>query len=84
MEATMRELNQQTAKVIGAVERGETVTVTKDGRHVATILPPSLAEPVYPFRTDPMGDELDDMPVVPGGGGRILADLDRHMEGFGR
>ncbi|MER8105467.1 type II toxin-antitoxin system Phd/YefM family antitoxin [Kitasatospora sp. NPDC059811] len=84
MEATMRELNQQTARVIGAVERGETVTVTKDGRHVATILPPSLAAPVYPFRTDPMGEELDDMPVIPGGGGRILADLDQHMEGFGR
>ncbi|MFF8775414.1 type II toxin-antitoxin system Phd/YefM family antitoxin [Kitasatospora sp. NPDC015120] len=84
MEATMRELNQQTAKVIGAVERGETVTVTKDGRHVATIVPPDLAEPVYPFRTDPMGDDLDDMPSFGGGGGRIVADLDKHMEGFGR
>ncbi|MDY0815558.1 type II toxin-antitoxin system prevent-host-death family antitoxin [Kitasatospora purpeofusca] len=82
MEATMRELNQQTAKVIGAVERGETVTVTKDGRHVATILPPDLAEPHYPFRTDPMGDEIDDMPVI-SGGRRILDDLDSAMEGFG-
>ncbi|MEV0193630.1 hypothetical protein AB0I39_34555 [Kitasatospora purpeofusca] len=45
LEATMRELNQQTAEVTGAVERGETVTVTEDGRHVATILPPDLAEP---------------------------------------
>ncbi|MCX4753096.1 MULTISPECIES: type II toxin-antitoxin system Phd/YefM family antitoxin [Kitasatospora] len=82
MEATMRELNQQTAKVIGAVERGETVTVTKDGRHVATILPPDLAEPRYQFRTDPMGDEIDDMPVI-SGGRRILDDLDSAMEGFG-
>ncbi|MFE7194300.1 type II toxin-antitoxin system Phd/YefM family antitoxin [Kitasatospora sp. NPDC057541] len=78
----MRELNQQTARVIGAVERGETVTVTKDGRHVATIVPPHLAEPVYPFRTDPMGDEIDDLPVI-SGGRRILDDLDSAMEGFG-
>ncbi|MER5355006.1 hypothetical protein ABT093_32380 [Kitasatospora sp. NPDC002551] len=63
MEATTREPNQQTAKEIGAVERGETVTVTEDGRHVAT---------------------TDDMPSFGGGGGRILADLGPHTEGFGR
>ncbi|MFJ9953447.1 type II toxin-antitoxin system Phd/YefM family antitoxin [Kitasatospora sp. NPDC091207] len=67
--------------MIGAVERGETVTVTKDGRHVATIVPPELAEPVYPFRTDPMGDEVDDMPSFDGH--RVLDDPARHMEGFG-
>nr|WP_134010151.1 type II toxin-antitoxin system prevent-host-death family antitoxin [Streptomyces sp. 846.5] len=84
METTMRELNQQTARVIGAVERGETVTVTKDGRHVATLVPPSLAPPRYTFRTDPMGDELDDAPVLSGGGGRLVADRDELMRGFGK
>ncbi len=55
MEATVQELNQRTAELIAAVERGGTVTVTRDGRHVATILSPDLAGPHYPFRTDPMG-----------------------------
>lgn len=62
MEATVQELNQQTAEPIAAVERGGTVTVTRVGRHAATILPPDLVGPHYPFRTDPMGDEIDDMP----------------------
>jgi prevent-host-death family protein len=79
---TMRELTRQTARLIGAVERGDPVTVTKDGRHIATIVPPHLAKPVYPFRTDPMGAEIDDMPAFPGGDGRIIADLDRLMERF--
>ncbi|WP_405004756.1 type II toxin-antitoxin system prevent-host-death family antitoxin [Kitasatospora purpeofusca] len=79
----MQELNQQTAELIAAVERGGTVTVTRDGRHVATILPPDLVGPHYPFRTDPMGDEIDDMPSFGGGGGGILDDLDSAMEGFG-
>ncbi|KJY32569.1 type II toxin-antitoxin system prevent-host-death family antitoxin [Streptomyces sp. NRRL S-495] len=82
-EVTVQELNQQTAEVIAAVERGETVTVTRDGRHMATVLPPDPAGPHYPFRTDPMGDELDDMPSFGGGGGRTLDDLDSAMEGFG-
>lgn len=80
----MRELNQQTAKVIAAVERGETVAVTKDGRHVATLVPPGQAEQHYGFRTDPMGDELDDAPTFGGGGGRLVAGLDQLMQGFGR
>ncbi|MFD8082897.1 hypothetical protein ACFV4F_14545 [Kitasatospora sp. NPDC059722] len=45
---------------------------------------PSPDESVRPFRTDPMGDEVDGMPTSEGGDGSILADLDRHMEGFGR
>lgn len=80
----MRELNQQTARVIRAVEQGEVVTVTKDGRHVATLVPPRWAPARFPFRTDPMGDELDDAPVLPGGGGRLVAEMDQLMEGFGR
>lgn len=84
MQTTMRELNQQTAKVIGAVERGETVAVTKDGRHVATIVPAGLGPRVYDFRTDPMGDEVDESPSLSGGGGRLVADRDTLMRGFGR
>jgi prevent-host-death family protein len=82
MEASMRELNQQTARVLGVVECGEEVTVTKDGRPIAVIRPYGAAdEPVYPFRTDPMGDELDDMPMFDG-----PADLGTnpaYLEGFG-
>lgn len=44
----------------------------------------ATTEPEYPFRTDPMGDEIDSMPRLEGGGGSILADIDRHMEEFGR
>ncbi|MEK2494099.1 prevent-host-death protein [Kitasatospora purpeofusca] len=43
MEATVQELNQRTAELIAAVERGGTVTVIRDGRHVATIRPPDFA-----------------------------------------
>ncbi|MCX4685841.1 type II toxin-antitoxin system prevent-host-death family antitoxin [Kitasatospora purpeofusca] len=82
MEVTVHELNLRTAKVMAVVERGGTVTVTKDGHRVAVILPLDLAEPRYPFRTDPMGDDLADMPSFRGGS-RILDDLDGAMEGFG-
>jgi len=60
MEATSRELNQQTARVLARVEAGETVTVTRNGRPVAVIRPYGLAEPVvYSFRTDPMGPDAN-------------------------
>jgi prevent-host-death family protein len=56
MEATARELNQQTAQVLARVEAGETVTVTKNGRPVAVLRPYGPQDPAaYPFRTDPMG-----------------------------
>jgi len=58
MEATARELNQQTAQVLARVEAGETVTVTKNGQPVAVLRPYGLEDPaVYPFRTDPMGPD---------------------------
>ncbi|MFE2411963.1 hypothetical protein ACFXDE_26820 [Kitasatospora sp. NPDC059408] len=41
-------------------------------------------ESVRPFRTGPTGDEVDGMPTSEGGAGSILADFDRHTEGFGR
>lgn len=56
MEATARELNQQTARVLARVQAGETVTVTKNGVPVAVVRPYGQEDPaVYSFRTDPMG-----------------------------
>jgi prevent-host-death family protein len=56
MEATARELNQQTAHVLARVQAGETVTVTKNGVPVAVVRPYGQEDPaVYSFRTDPMG-----------------------------
>ena len=58
MEATVRELNQQTAQVLARVEAGESVTVTKNGRPVAVLRPYGPEDPAaYPFRTDPMGTD---------------------------
>ena len=82
MEATMRELNQQSARVLAMVEHGETVTVTKNGQPIAVIRPyGSGDEPVYAFRIDPMGDELDDLPTFDGPAD--LSSNPAHMRGFG-
>jgi prevent-host-death family protein len=65
MDATARELNQQTAQVLARVQAGETITVTKNGMPVAVIRPYGPEDPAaYPFRTDPMG--LDDAPTFSG------------------
>ncbi len=63
----IRELNQDTAGVIARVEAGETITITRNGRPIATLAPQGAEadSPAYPFRTDPMG-ELDDLPVFQG------------------
>ena len=65
METTAREFNQQSAKILAAAERGETVAVTKNGRHIATLVPADQAGPVPPYPTDPMGDD-DDLPFFDG------------------
>ncbi|WP_199551622.1 type II toxin-antitoxin system Phd/YefM family antitoxin [Streptomyces sp. N35] len=39
MEATARELNQQSSALLDRVERGEEITVTRNGRPVARIVP---------------------------------------------
>jgi prevent-host-death family protein len=66
MEATSRELNQQTAQVLARVEAGETITVTRNGRPVAVLRPYGAEDPmVYPFRTDPMGPD-DSVPTFSG------------------
>lgn len=65
----IRELNQDTAGVIARVEAGETITITRNGRPIATLSPQSqaAAPPTYPFRTDPMGP-IDDLPTFHGPG----------------
>jgi len=66
MEATARELNQQTAQVLARVQAGETVTVTRNGQPVAVLRPYGQEDPpAYSFRTDPMGLD-DDAPIFRG------------------
>jgi prevent-host-death family protein len=70
-EVPLRELNQQTSRVLARVAAGETVTITKDGVPIGDIVPRGalMGRPAYPFRTDPMGD-LD----IPDLGGPVLGD----------
>ncbi|WP_323183275.1 type II toxin-antitoxin system prevent-host-death family antitoxin [Streptomyces sp. NBC_00038] len=68
METTAREFNQNASKILAAAERGERITVTKNGRPVAILSPVTdedsndsgggsrPSSPAYPFRADPMGD----------------------------
>ena len=81
MEATARELNQQTAQVLARVEAGETVTVTKNGQPVAVLRPYGREDPpAYSFRTDPMG--LDEAPTFSGDPG-FSEQVDDLLAGFG-
>jgi prevent-host-death family protein len=82
MEATARELNQQTAQVLERVQAGETVTVTRNGRPVAVIRPYGPEDPpAYPFRTDPMG--LDDSVPTFQGPADFSERADDLLVGFG-
>ena len=82
MEATARELNQQTAQVLARVEAGETVTVTKNGRPVAVLRPYGDEDPAaYPFRTDPMG--LDESVPTFSGDPGFAEQTDELLAGFG-
>ncbi|MFC4060586.1 type II toxin-antitoxin system Phd/YefM family antitoxin [Planomonospora corallina] len=65
METTAREFNQRSARILAAAEHGETVAATKNGRHIATLVPADQMEPPPPFPTDPMGDD-DDLPLFDG------------------
>lgn len=82
MEATARELNQQTAQVLARAEEGETITVTKNGRPVAILRPYGPEQPpVYPFRTDPMGSD-EDIPTF-SGPSDFSERVDDDLAGFG-
>ncbi|MDT0346823.1 type II toxin-antitoxin system Phd/YefM family antitoxin [Streptomyces litchfieldiae] len=81
-EVPLRELNQQTSRVLARVAAGETVTITKDGVPIGDIVPRGAlsGRPAYPFRTDPMGD-LD----LPDLGGPALDDdeIEATLRGMG-
>ncbi|WP_328554941.1 type II toxin-antitoxin system Phd/YefM family antitoxin [Streptomyces sp. NBC_00358] len=85
-EIPLRELNQQTSRVMARVEAGETVTITKDGVPIGDIVPHGARDriragrPVYAFRTDEMG--LLDLPDL---GGPALGDdeIDETLRGMG-
>ncbi|MGW0816233.1 type II toxin-antitoxin system Phd/YefM family antitoxin [Streptomyces viridiviolaceus] len=81
-EVPLRELNQQTSRVLARVAAGETVTITKDGVPIGDIVPrgTTSGRPAYPFRTDPMGD-LD----IPDLGGPVLDDdeIEETLRGMG-
>ncbi|WP_328671236.1 type II toxin-antitoxin system Phd/YefM family antitoxin [Streptomyces sp. NBC_00328] len=81
-EVPLRELNQQTSRVLARVAAGETVTITKDGVPIGDIVPRGAltGRPAYPFRTDPMGD-LD----FPDLGGPVLDDdeIEATLRGLG-
>ncbi|MFD7321216.1 type II toxin-antitoxin system Phd/YefM family antitoxin [Streptomyces sp. NPDC059875] len=81
-DVPLRELNQQTSRVMARVEAGETVTITKDGVPIGDIVPRggALGRPSYPFRTDPMG-----MLEIPDLGGPALTDdeIDETLRGMG-
>jgi len=49
-EMSVREANQNFSQVIGALERGETIIVTKNGRPVAKIMPQSQDKASNPER----------------------------------
>ncbi|MFD9886179.1 type II toxin-antitoxin system Phd/YefM family antitoxin [Streptomyces alboflavus] len=81
-EVPLRELNQQTSRVMARVAAGETVTITKDGVPIGDIVPRGgrLGRPSYPFRTDGMGP-LD----LPDLDGPALTDdeIDETLRGMG-
>jgi prevent-host-death family protein len=82
METTARECNQNASRILAAAERGERITVTKNGRPVA-ILSPVAGQDVAPYPTDPMGDD-DEAPVFPGGSaGDWSAGRGDCLKGFG-
>ncbi|NNN31997.1 type II toxin-antitoxin system prevent-host-death family antitoxin [Streptomyces sp. S3(2020)] len=84
METTAREFNQNASKILAAAERGERITVTKNGRPVAILSPAGdLATPVSAYPTDPMGED-DEAPVFDSGSPiDWSAGRSDYLEGFG-
>jgi prevent-host-death family protein len=84
METTAREFNQNASRILAAAERGEHITVTKNGRPVAVLSPISPeARPIPGFPTDPMGED-DKAPVFHSGSTvDWSAGRGDYLEGFG-
>jgi prevent-host-death family protein len=82
METTAREFNQNASRILAAAERGERITVTKNGRPVA-ILAPVGDQGVAPYPTDPMGPD-DEAPVFHSGSAVDWdAGRNEYLKGFG-
>ncbi|MEZ0068327.1 antitoxin (DNA-binding transcriptional repressor) of toxin-antitoxin stability system [Streptacidiphilus sp. MAP12-20] len=78
----LRELNNA-SRIAERIEAGNVLIVTKNGMPIMRIEPYNRRhEPAHPFRTDPMADELDDMPVL--AGPTDLSTNPAHLKGFGR
>lgn len=58
LSITMMELRAEPGEVMEAVRDGAIVHVTKQGRHIATIAPPSMVDQTIVVRAD--GSSLDD------------------------
>ncbi|WP_306318408.1 MULTISPECIES: type II toxin-antitoxin system Phd/YefM family antitoxin [unclassified Streptomyces] len=80
MEATARELNQQSSALLDRVERGEEVTVTRNGRAVARIVPIGHTD-IPPHPTTPIG--AIDLPEIDLGDPMTNEDMDEILRGMG-
>ncbi len=83
METTAREFNQNASRILAAAERGERITVTKNGRPVAILAPVGDQGAVLPYPTDPMGPD-DEAPVFHSGSAMDWeAGRNDYLKGFG-
>ncbi|WBH17356.1 type II toxin-antitoxin system Phd/YefM family antitoxin [Sphingomonas radiodurans] len=79
MEMSVREARAQFAHALAAAERGERVTITKNGKPVAEIGPPAAA--VNAFSWDRLEswrrtNGLDKLPIDPASDAQWLSDFD--------
>ncbi|MFF2651540.1 type II toxin-antitoxin system Phd/YefM family antitoxin [Streptomyces sp. NPDC058045] len=81
MEATARELNQKSSALLDRVEHGEEITVTRNGRAVARIVPVDHIE-FPPHPTTPIGDI--DLPEFDLGEPMTNEDMDEILRGMGQ
>lgn len=80
METTARDFNQRSSQILAAAERGETITVTKNGRPVARVVPID-ADEVPPYSTEPMGDM--EIPDIGAGPDLTNEDIEEALKGMG-
>ncbi|WP_406191678.1 MULTISPECIES: type II toxin-antitoxin system Phd/YefM family antitoxin [unclassified Streptomyces] len=81
MEATAREFNQQSSALLAQAENGKLITVTKNGRPVARLVPIDH-EDVPPHPTTPIGPI--DLPEFDLGDPMSNQDMDEILRGMGQ
>ncbi|NAZ75550.1 type II toxin-antitoxin system prevent-host-death family antitoxin [Kineococcus sp. T13] len=75
------DLRDQLARVLREVQEGETFTVTREGRPVATIGPHEPSQPGGPQTWVPAGQVIGALAHLdPGLAGRLRTDLDEHFD----